>query len=143
MPVSFLSRKACATSTYSDTTTRAGTSGLRSSSKAPARTLTATAPVSTPYVARIADLRFPEGDYDRMELLGELEAEMLKAAEELDFEKAAALRDHIAELKKSQAQRVPAAGARPSVEARQRTGPRSAEEWQPHGQRRRPAGRRR
>jgi len=36
------------------------------------RTLTATAPVSTPYVARIADLRFPDGDYDRIQTDGEI-----------------------------------------------------------------------
>src|SRR5262245_36156412 len=36
-----------------------------------------------------------EGEYDRDELVTELEKEMLQAAQELDFEKAAALRDHI------------------------------------------------
>jgi excinuclease ABC subunit B len=38
-------------------------------------------------------------EYDRVELIGELEKEMLKAAEELDFEKAAKLRDRIKEIK--------------------------------------------
>ncbi len=54
-------------------------------------------------------------DYDRGELVAELEKEMLQAAEELDFEKAAALRDHIAQLKQGDGDRVAAADARPSV----------------------------
>jgi excinuclease ABC subunit B len=40
-----------------------------------------------------------EDQFDRMELISRLEEEMLKAAEELEFEKAARLRDRIAELK--------------------------------------------
>ncbi|MGD1019805.1 MAG: excinuclease ABC subunit UvrB [Verrucomicrobiia bacterium] len=40
------------------------------------------------------------GNYQTAELLRELEAEMLEAAEDLQFEKAAILRDQIAELKK-------------------------------------------
>ena len=40
-----------------------------------------------------------EDEYDRTELLAELEAEMLAAAENLEFERAAELRDRIAELK--------------------------------------------
>jgi len=40
-----------------------------------------------------------EAEYDREELIVMLEAEMLAAAEELEFEKAARLRDRIAELK--------------------------------------------
>ncbi|MCP4376411.1 MAG: hypothetical protein GY794_09585, partial [bacterium] len=40
-----------------------------------------------------------ENEYDRVELIGELEREMLRAAEDLDFERAASLRDEIAELK--------------------------------------------
>ncbi len=40
-----------------------------------------------------------EGEYDRLELMAELEKKMLEAAEALEFEKAAQLRDRIAELK--------------------------------------------
>ncbi len=40
-----------------------------------------------------------EDEYDRNELIAELEADMLTAAENLEFEKAAAIRDQIAELK--------------------------------------------
>jgi len=40
-----------------------------------------------------------EREYDREELLEMMEAEMLEAAEKLEFEKAAALRDRIAEIK--------------------------------------------
>ncbi|HVL89428.1 MAG TPA: hypothetical protein VM841_04245 [Actinomycetota bacterium] len=36
------------------------------------RTMTATAPVSTPYVARIVDLRFPDDAYDRIQTDGEI-----------------------------------------------------------------------
>jgi excinuclease ABC subunit B len=39
--------------------------------------------------------------------LGELEAEMLRAAENLEFERAAALRDRVVELKKQVGQHVP------------------------------------
>ena len=56
-----------------------------------------------------------EGEYDRDELVRELESEMLQAAEELDFERAAALRDHVAELKNSPDLKVSAADARPAV----------------------------
>jgi len=45
-----------------------------------------------------------EGEYDRTELLAQLEAEMMEAAEALEFERAAALRDRIAELKGDQPQ---------------------------------------
>ncbi|MEW6253470.1 MAG: excinuclease ABC subunit UvrB, partial [Planctomycetota bacterium] len=48
-------------------------------------------------------VREEEGEYDRDELIRQLEAEMLEAAGELDFERAAALRDHIKELKASPA----------------------------------------
>jgi excinuclease ABC subunit B len=41
----------------------------------------------------------PETEYDREELIGRLEGEMLDAAKGLEFERAAALRDQIAELK--------------------------------------------
>ena len=44
-----------------------------------------------------------EAEYEIGELIAALEAEMLQAAEELDFERAAELRDEIAELKKRQA----------------------------------------
>ncbi|MBW7906797.1 MAG: excinuclease ABC subunit UvrB [Phycisphaerae bacterium] len=60
-------------------------------------------------------IRAEEGDYDRDELIRELEREMLAAAEALDFEKAAALRDHIKELKQSPEARVAAGRARPAT----------------------------
>ena len=59
-----------------------------------------------------------EGEFDRDELVHELEQEMLQAAEELDFERAAALRDHIGELKASPNLKVSAADARPASGAR-------------------------
>jgi excinuclease ABC subunit B len=74
-----------------------------------------------------------QGEYDREELVVELEREMLQAAEELDFEKAAALRDHIAELKNSPELKVAAADARPTVAA----GRRDNGNWKPKGQHRR------
>ena len=40
-----------------------------------------------------------EDEADRIELVAELEREMLEAAENLEFERAAALRDRIARLK--------------------------------------------
>jgi excinuclease ABC subunit B len=40
-----------------------------------------------------------EADYDRVELAAQIEAEMLTAAEKLDFERAAVLRDQLKELK--------------------------------------------
>ena len=58
-----------------------------------------------------------EGEYDRDELVVQLEKEMLQAAEELDFERAAALRDHIQELKQAAELKVPAAKARPDAAA--------------------------
>jgi excinuclease ABC subunit B len=75
-----------------------------------------------------------EGEYDRDELVVELEKEMLQAAEELDFEKAAALRDHIAELKASPELKVAAAAARPSLAVKSR----DEDAWKPRGQHRRP-----
>jgi excinuclease ABC subunit B len=80
-----------------------------------------------------------EGDYDRDELIVELEKEMLQAAEELDFEKAAALRDHIAELRDSPELKVAAADARPRAAARRR----DDGDCKPRGQHRRPKKRRR
>ncbi len=74
-----------------------------------------------------------EGDYDRDELVAQLEAEMLQAAEELDFERAAALRDHIRELKDSPELRVAAARARPADGSRRDNG-----SWKPRGQHKRP-----
>jgi len=44
-------------------------------------------------------VHFSENEYDRTELIAELEKEMLAAAEALEFEKAAKLRDQIQELK--------------------------------------------
>ena len=44
-------------------------------------------------------VRFSEDEYDKVELAGQIEKEMLEAAQALDFEKAAALRDQLTELK--------------------------------------------
>jgi len=79
-----------------------------------------------------------EGEYDRDEVIADLEKEMLQAAEELDFEKAAALRDHISELKDSPELKVAAADARPKATARRRDNG----AWKPKGQNRRAAKRR-
>jgi excinuclease ABC subunit B len=80
-----------------------------------------------------------EGEHDRDELIRELEQEMLQAAEELDFERAAALRDHIAELKASPEVKVSASEARPAAPVTRR----DASSWKPKGQRRRPRKQRR
>jgi excinuclease ABC subunit B len=53
-------------------------------------------------------------DVDLTETLRELEAEMLAAAERLEFEKAALLRDQIQELKRALQAANPAAGAEPA-----------------------------
>ncbi len=84
-------------------------------------------------------VRADEGEYDRDQVLRELEQEMLAAAEALDFEKAAALRDHIAELKASPELKVAASAARPA----QLTRGRDADNWKPRGQHRRPRPRKR
>ena len=44
-------------------------------------------------------LEFTETEYDRTELAAQIEKEMLEAAETLDFERAAFLRDQLKELK--------------------------------------------
>jgi excinuclease ABC subunit B len=44
-------------------------------------------------------IHFTENEYDRTEIIAQLEAEMFAAAEALEFEKAARLRDQIQELK--------------------------------------------
>ena len=44
-------------------------------------------------------LEFTETEYDRTELTAQIEKEMLEAAEALDFERAAFLRDQLKELK--------------------------------------------
>jgi excinuclease ABC subunit B len=44
-------------------------------------------------------VRFEETEYDRVELAGQIEREMLEAAESLDFERAAMLRDQLKELR--------------------------------------------
>jgi excinuclease ABC subunit B len=80
-----------------------------------------------------------EGEYDREELIRELEQEMLQAAEELDFERAAALRDHIKELKATPELKVPAASARPEAPVTRR----DAGTWRPQHQHRRVEKRRR
>jgi excinuclease ABC subunit B len=77
-----------------------------------------------------------EDDYDRDELVVELEKEMLHAAEELDFEKAAALRDHITKLKDSPDLKVAATAARPALAGKTRDAGR--DEWKPRSQHRRP-----
>jgi excinuclease ABC subunit B len=83
-----------------------------------------------------------EQEYDRDELVTTLEKEMLEAAEALDFEKAAALRDHIEELKQSPDVKVGAAEARPKA-GRRRGGRQQKEgEWKPQRQHRRPRPRR-
>jgi len=46
-----------------------------------------------------AAVNFTETEYDRVELAAQIEAEMLAAAEKLDFERAAFLRDQLKELK--------------------------------------------
>ena len=79
-----------------------------------------------------------EGVHDRAELIRELEQEMLQAAEELDFERAAALRDHIKALKESPELKVSAAHARPAQVPAGRDGA----DWKPKHQHRRPTGRR-
>ena len=49
-------------------------------------------------VAREA-VRLGDSEYDKLELAGQIEREMLEAAEALDFERAAFLRDQLRELK--------------------------------------------
>jgi len=44
-------------------------------------------------------VRFETGEYEKIELAGQIEKEMLEAAEALDFERAAFLRDQLRELK--------------------------------------------
>jgi excinuclease UvrABC nuclease subunit len=68
----------------------------------------------------------------------QLEQEMLKAAEELDFEKAAALRDHIKELKVSPEAKISATRARPDRESSRAAG---GDQWKPKSQHRRPKAR--
>jgi len=79
-----------------------------------------------------------EGEYDRDELIRELEQEMLQAAEELDFERAAALRDHIKELRESPELKVAASDARPRPASRRDKGA-----WKPTHQHRRAPRRKR
>ena len=68
------------------------------------------AQVSARRTARQA-VRVSEEQYDRTELLAALEKEMLEAAEALEFERAAVLRDRINELKASDAEPARAAGS--------------------------------
>jgi excinuclease ABC subunit B len=82
-----------------------------------------------------------EQEYDRDELITNLEKEMLEAAEALDFEKAAALRDHIEELRQSPEVKVAASDARPRQSGRTRK--KRDGEWKPKNQRRRPTSRKR
>jgi excinuclease ABC subunit B len=83
-----------------------------------------------------------EGEYDRDDLVRQLEQEMFQAAEELDFERAAALRDHIKELKESPELKIAAADARPT-DLRAGREADGSEGWKPHGQHRRPTKRKR
>ena len=57
-----------------------------------------------------------ESEYDRGELLATLEREMLEAAEALEFEKAARLRDRIDELKAQSGGATPATPTQPDEE---------------------------
>jgi excinuclease ABC subunit B len=57
-------------------------------------------------VAREA-VQMAPGEYDRTEMVAELEKEMYEAAENLEFEKAARLRDRIAELKRDESAEKP------------------------------------
>ncbi|MDP6637260.1 MAG: excinuclease ABC subunit UvrB [Phycisphaerae bacterium] len=61
-------------------------------------TVTLTEEAQAREIARQA-IHATENEYDRVELIAELEREMLRAAEDLEFERAARLRDEIAELK--------------------------------------------
>jgi len=80
-----------------------------------------------------------EGQYDREELIRQLEQEMLQAAAELDFERAAALRDHIRDLKESAELKVTATAARPALPTARRDGG----DWKPRHQHRRASKRKR
>ncbi len=44
-------------------------------------------------------MRFGDSEYEKVELASQIEKEMLEAAQTLDFEKAAFLRDQLRELK--------------------------------------------
>ncbi|GAI25274.1 unnamed protein product, partial [marine sediment metagenome] len=44
-------------------------------------------------------IRFADHEYDKVQLASQIEKEMLEAAEALDFERAAFLRDQLRELK--------------------------------------------
>ncbi|GAH79598.1 unnamed protein product, partial [marine sediment metagenome] len=44
-------------------------------------------------------VRFNSGEYEKVELASQIEKEMLEAAQSLDFERAAFLRDQLRELK--------------------------------------------
>jgi len=44
-------------------------------------------------------VRFGTGEYEKVELASQIEQEMLEAAQNLDFERAAFLRDQLRELK--------------------------------------------
>jgi excinuclease ABC subunit B len=64
-------------------------------------------------------VRETPGGYRTAELLRELEAEMLEAAENLQFEKAAILRDQIQELKKEEGAGGPRSGVADAAPKRQ------------------------
>ncbi len=101
--------------------------------------------LSATRVAREA-VRLSEQEYDRDELIAMLEKEMLEAAESLEFERAAKLRDRLKELKSAPefTPMMAAAGARASSPAGTITSPRrrrpngdSDGTWKPKSQHRR------
>ncbi len=89
-------------------------------------------------------LRASEQEYDRVEMMARLEQEMLEAAESLEFERAATLRDRLKQLKEAPVL-VGAGGAdeRPEQEDEPATGKRrgssrggsDAASWQPRSRR--------
>jgi excinuclease ABC subunit B len=67
--------------------------------------------------AREAVGRRPPKEYDRVELIAQLEKEMLERAERLEFEKAAALRDQVRDLKNMPDLKVKGGWSMSSIEA--------------------------
>ncbi|MDD5458241.1 MAG: excinuclease ABC subunit UvrB [Phycisphaerae bacterium] len=65
-------------------------------------------------------IRFDEDEFDKVELAVEIEREMLEAAENLDFERAAALRDKLRELKELPQLAITAGKVRKSQAAKKR-----------------------
>jgi excinuclease ABC subunit B len=92
------------------------------------------ATISARQTARQA-IHASEDEYDRAELLAILEKEMLEAAEALEFEKAARLRDRLAELK--EAPEMVASGA---VAVEPVAEPAAEQPWQPRSKKKRKSG---